>query len=130
MSARRHFLRTSDEGASASFARMCRIRLLASKFVQYFLKRTLCLICYISTLCELDSTCPWAMSIKLIAIYCDFFKIFIIEIGEMAFFKPEIIIIKSNYFQSAQKGKCFLGDFEALVREIVVRALVLQNHSL
>jgi hypothetical protein len=27
MSARRHFLRTSDEGASASFARMCRIRL-------------------------------------------------------------------------------------------------------
>jgi hypothetical protein len=70
------------------------------------------------------------MSIKLIAIYCDFFKIFIIEIGEMAFFKPEIIIIKSNYFQSAQKGKCFLGDFEALVREIVVRALVLQNHSL
>jgi hypothetical protein len=44
MSARRH-LRPSDEGASASFARMCRIRLLASKFVQYFLKRTLCLIC-------------------------------------------------------------------------------------
>jgi hypothetical protein len=39
------FSNTSDEGASASFARMCRIRLPASKFVQYFLKRTLCLIC-------------------------------------------------------------------------------------
>jgi hypothetical protein len=38
---------TSDEGASASFARMCRIRLLASKLVQYFLKRTLRLICRI-----------------------------------------------------------------------------------
>jgi hypothetical protein len=38
---------TSDEGASALFARMCRIRLLASKFVQYFWKRTLCLICRI-----------------------------------------------------------------------------------
>jgi hypothetical protein len=34
---------TSDERASASFARMCLIRLL----VQYFLKRTLCLIPYI-----------------------------------------------------------------------------------
>jgi hypothetical protein len=37
---------TSDEGASASFAQMCLIRLL----VQYFLKRTLCLIPY--TLCN------------------------------------------------------------------------------
>jgi hypothetical protein len=43
ISARKHFS-TSDEGASASFARMCQIRLFASKFVQYFLKRTLCLI--------------------------------------------------------------------------------------
>jgi hypothetical protein len=40
----------------------------------------------------------------------------------------EFIIIKSNYFQNAQKGESFLDDFEALVREIVVRALVLQNH--
>jgi hypothetical protein len=71
----------------------------------------------------------WAMSIKLIAIYFHSFEIFIIQIGEMAFFKPEIIIIKSNYFQSAQKGECFLDDFEALVREIDVRALVLENHS-
>jgi hypothetical protein len=30
-------------------------------------------------------------------------------------------IIKSNNFQNAQKGQCFLDDFEALVREIYVR---------
>jgi hypothetical protein len=46
----------------------------------------------------------------------------------MAFCKPEFIIIKSNYFQNAQKGERFLDAFEALVREIDVRALVLQNH--
>jgi hypothetical protein len=45
----------------------------------------------------------------------------------MAFCKPEFIIIKSNYFQNAQKGECFLNDFEALVHEIDVRTLVLQN---
>jgi hypothetical protein len=45
----------------------------------------------------------------------------------MAFYKPNLIIIKSNYCQNAQKGECFLDDFEALVREIDVRALVLQN---
>jgi hypothetical protein len=65
---------------------MCRIRLVASKFVQYF------------------------QSIE----------IFIIQIGEMLFCKPEFIIIKSNYFQNA--------DFEALVRERRFRALVLQHH--
>jgi hypothetical protein len=30
------------------------------------------------------------------------------------------IIIKSYYFQNAQKGECLLDDFEALVREIDV----------
>jgi hypothetical protein len=40
----------------------------------------------------------------------------------------EFIIIKSNYFQNAQKGECFLDGFEALVRERRFRALVLQNH--
>jgi hypothetical protein len=45
-----------------------------------------------------------------------------IQIGEMAFRKPEFIIIKSNYSHIAQKGECFLDDFEALVREIYVRA--------
>jgi hypothetical protein len=49
------------------------------------------------------------VSIELIAIYL--------------FCKPEFIIIKSNYLQNAQKGECFLVDFEALVREIDVRAL-------
>jgi hypothetical protein len=51
-------------------------------------------------------------------------EIFNIQIGEMAFCKPEFIIIKSNYFQNAQKGECFLNNFEALVREIDVHALV------
>jgi hypothetical protein len=46
------------------------------------------------------------------------FEIFFIQIGEMAFCKPEFIIITSNYFQNAQKGECFLGDFEALACEI------------
>jgi hypothetical protein len=38
------------------------------------------------------------------------------------FCKPDFIIIKSNYFQNAQKGQCFLDDLEARVREIHVRA--------
>jgi hypothetical protein len=62
------------------------------------------------------------VSIELIAIYFHFFEIFIIQIGE-----TEFIIVKSNYFQNAQKCECFLDDFEALVREIDVRALVLQK---
>jgi hypothetical protein len=37
------------------------------------------------------------------------------------FCKADFIIIKSNNFQNAQKGQCFLDDFEALVREIYVR---------
>jgi hypothetical protein len=67
------------------------------------------------------------VSIELIAIYFHSFEIFIIQIGEMAFCEPEFIIIKSNYFQNAQKD--FLGDFEALVRERRFCALVLQNHQ-
>jgi hypothetical protein len=31
----------------------------------------------------------------------------------MTFCKPDFIIIKSNYFQNAQKGQCFLDDLEA-----------------
>jgi hypothetical protein len=54
-------------------------------------------------------------------IYFHSFEIFNIQIGEMALCKPDFIIIKSNYFQNAQKGECFLDDFEALVREIDVR---------
>jgi hypothetical protein len=33
------------------------------------------------------------------------FPNFIIQIEEMGFCKPEFIIIKSNYFQNAQKGE-------------------------
>jgi hypothetical protein len=60
------------------------------------------------------------MSIELIAIYFHSFEIFNIQIEEMMFCKPDFIIIKSNYFQNAQKHQCFLDDFEALVREIYV----------
>jgi hypothetical protein len=52
------------------------------------------------------------VSIELIAIYFHSFEIFIIQIGEMTFCKTELIIIKSNYFQNAQKGQCFLDDFK------------------
>jgi hypothetical protein len=39
----------------------------------------------------------------------------------MTFLKQILLhIIKSNYFQNAQNGQCFLDDFEALVREIYV----------
>jgi hypothetical protein len=62
------------------------------------------------------------MSIELIAIYFHSFEIFNIQIGEMAFCKPDFIIIKSNYFQNGQKWECFLNDFEALVREIYVHS--------
>jgi hypothetical protein len=64
------------------------------------------------------------VSVELIAIYVHSLEIFNIQIEEMAFCKPKFIIniiIKSNYFQNAQKGECFLDDFEALVREIDVR---------
>jgi hypothetical protein len=40
---------------------------------------------------------------------------------EMAFCTSDFIIIKSSYFQNAQKGECFLDDFKALVREIDIR---------
>jgi hypothetical protein len=61
------------------------------------------------------------VSIELIAIYFHSSEIFNVQIGEMTFCKADFIIIKSNNFQNAQKGQCFLDDFEALVREICVR---------
>jgi hypothetical protein len=61
------------------------------------------------------------VSIELIAIYFHSSEIFNVQIGEMTFCKADFIIIKSNYFQNAQKGQCFLDDFGALVREIYVR---------
>jgi hypothetical protein len=85
---------TSDKGASASFARMCRIRLPVSKPVQHFLKPTLCLICRI----------PFVNRMALVHAF-----------GKVSIELIEFIIIKSHYFQNAQKGECFLDDFEALV---------------
>jgi hypothetical protein len=70
------------------------------------------------------------VSIELIAIYFHSFEIFNIQIEEMTFCKPNFIIIKSNYFQNAQKGQCFLDDFEALVREIVILKLVSSKNVL
>jgi hypothetical protein len=61
------------------------------------------------------------VSIELMAIYFHSFEIFNIQIGETAFCKPDFIIIKSNYFQNAQKGECFLDYFKTLVREIYIR---------
>jgi hypothetical protein len=61
------------------------------------------------------------ISIELIEIYFHSSEIFNIQIGEMVFCKPDFIIIKSNYFQNASKGECFLDNFEALVRETYVR---------
>jgi hypothetical protein len=61
------------------------------------------------------------VSIELTAIYFHSFEIFNIQIGGMMFCKPDFIIMKSNYFQNAQKGQCFFDHFEALVREIYVR---------
>jgi hypothetical protein len=60
------------------------------------------------------------VSIELIAIYFHSFEIFNFQIGEMTFCKSDFII-KSNYFQNAQKGQCFLDDFEVLMREIYVQ---------
>jgi hypothetical protein len=48
------------------------------------------------------------VSIELIVIYFHLLEIFIIQIGKRAFCKPEFIIIKSNYFQNAQKNQCIL----------------------
>jgi hypothetical protein len=70
------------------------------------------------------------VSIELIAIDFHSLEIFNIQIEEMTFCKPDFIIIKSNYFQSAQKGQCFLDDFEALVREIVILKLVSSKNVL
>jgi hypothetical protein len=55
------------------------------------------------------------VSIELIAIYFHSFEIFNTQLGEMVFCTPDFIIINSNYLQNAQKGECFLDDFEALV---------------
>jgi hypothetical protein len=62
------------------------------------------------------------VSIELIAIYFHSLEIFLIQIEEMAFCKPDFIIIKSNYFRNAQKAF-------ALVREWRFRALV-RPHSI
>jgi hypothetical protein len=78
-----------------------------------FLKRTLCLICRIPFVNRMTLVHVTAkVSNELIAIHFHSFQIFIVQIREMGFCKPEFIIVKSNYFQNAQKSECFLDDFE------------------
>jgi hypothetical protein len=55
------------------------------------------------------------VSIELIAIYFHSFEIFIIQLGEMVFSKPQFIIIKSNYFQNAQKALALVRKHRFLV---------------
>jgi hypothetical protein len=91
--------------------------------VQYFFKRILAFLNYYPIVPNLVNR--WRLSKcqsnYVIAIYFHSSEIFNIQIGEMTFCKPDFIIIKSNYFQNAQKGQCFLDDFETLMREIYVR---------
>jgi hypothetical protein len=103
--------------ARATKERVLLLRERALKLVEYFLKQTLYLICHVPFEKVALVHALAKVSIELIPIY------FHIQIGEMAFCKPDFIIIKSNYeyFQNAQKGESFLDDFEALVREIDVR---------
>jgi hypothetical protein len=61
--------------------------------------------------------------------YFHSFEIFNIQIGEMAFCKPDFIIIKSNYFLNVENGECFLDDSEALVREIYFRGRLLRSRN-
>jgi hypothetical protein len=52
------------------------------------------------------------VSIELIAIYFHSFEIFNIQIGEMTFCKPDVTIIKSNYFQNTySKSQIYQNPF-------------------
>jgi hypothetical protein len=65
------------------------------------------------------------VSIELIAIYFHSPKIFNIQIGEMAFCKPEFII-KSNYFQNVKKANaCWM----ILWSRNVILKVVSSKHS-
>jgi hypothetical protein len=86
-----------------------RIRLLASKFVQYFLKRTLCLICRIPLVNTMALVYAIAkVSIELIAIYFQSFEIFIIQLGEMAFCKP-VYYYQVKLFSECSKRRMLFG---------------------
>jgi hypothetical protein len=65
------------------------------------------------------------VSNELIAIYFHSFEIFIIQIGDERFLNQSLLLSSQIIFRMLKK----LDDFEAQVRQIDVRALVLQNHS-
>jgi hypothetical protein len=113
---------TSDGRASTSF--LCEsTEYVFSHRSSYNIFLNECLICRIAFVNRMALIHALAkVSIELPN--SDLFSLFrnFRQIG-VAFCKPEFIIIKSNYFQKPQKGDCFLDDFEALVREIDVRAL-------
>jgi hypothetical protein len=73
----------------------------------FILAATVCLICRIPFVNRMALVHVLAKVSIDLAIYFHSFEIFIIQIEEMVFCKPEFIIIKSNYFQNAQKGECF-----------------------
>jgi hypothetical protein len=66
-----------------------------AEYPEYFLKRTLCLICRIPFVNRWRLSIP-KCQIELTAIYFQSFEMFIIQIGQMAFCKSEFIIIKSK----------------------------------
>jgi hypothetical protein len=70
---------------------------------------------------------PKSQSNYIIAIYFHSFEIFIIQIGEIGFCKPELFS-SQIIFRMLKKANAFWMDFEALVREIDVRTLVLQSY--
>jgi hypothetical protein len=110
---------------SASFAPMCLIRRLASKFEQYFLKQTLCLICRVPFVNRWRLPKCQRINSNLFSLFRNFAH----PNWRNDICKPESIIIKSNYFHNAQKCECFLDDFEALVREIDVRSWLLRSRN-
>jgi hypothetical protein len=104
MSARRHFSRMSVLFETrATKERVLHLRECAEYVFSH--RSSLCLICRIPFVNRMALVYAIAkVSIKLRAIYFHSLQIFIMQISEIGFCKPEFIIIKSNYFQNAQKS--------------------------
>jgi hypothetical protein len=86
---------------------MCRIRLLAWKFIQYFLKRTLHLICQ--------------SSIELTSIYVHSFESSKSKWEKWRFVHHILLLSSQTIFRMLEKANAFWMILEALVREIDVR---------
>jgi hypothetical protein len=97
-SARRHFSHMSALFETQANVPKC---LRASRFVQYFFKRTLAFLNYYPIVPNLVNR--W----RLPKIYFHSFEIFNIQIGEMTFCTADFIIIKLNYFRMLKKADAF-----------------------